>query len=280
MKITARTAANSSGSTISLTAAERDDDDHRRRDDAHEAPGPDPESAAPRSSLYPSPLLPVTARGWLVCNSRTSSIPGDCIRARGSSDPDDAMRSGTAYGDRTRRPVTGPGRPSEEDDKWLPQPEKRDHTPFRRGRGEGDGADQGSDSVELKLTVPESDRARPSALEMDPLDAQIRQVFFFDTPDLRSTRTAWSCAAAGYREGDDSVVKLRPVVPTSSRASSGSPTSGSRSTRCPEATSAPDRSRGPESEVERRPWGVGPLALLEGAAGFLRRARPGGTRAR
>ena len=44
---------------------------------------------------------------------------------------------------------------------------------------------RGSDSVELKLTVPETDqRSTVAALDMDPLDAQIRQVFFFDTPDL------------------------------------------------------------------------------------------------
>jgi hypothetical protein len=43
----------------------------------------------------------------------------------------------------------------------------------------------GADSVELKLTLPELEhRAATSALEIDPLDAQIRQVFFFDTPDL------------------------------------------------------------------------------------------------
>ena len=42
-----------------------------------------------------------------------------------------------------------------------------------------------SDSVELKLTVPERDqRSTVVALGMDPLEAQIRQVFFFDTPDL------------------------------------------------------------------------------------------------
>ena len=42
-----------------------------------------------------------------------------------------------------------------------------------------------SDSVELKLTVPASDhRAAISELGLDPLEAQIRQVFFFDTPDL------------------------------------------------------------------------------------------------
>src|SRR5690606_24643829 len=42
-----------------------------------------------------------------------------------------------------------------------------------------------SDSIELKLTVPEdSYSATARALGMDPLEAQIRQVFFFDTPDL------------------------------------------------------------------------------------------------
>src|SRR5215213_9532004 len=42
-----------------------------------------------------------------------------------------------------------------------------------------------ADSVELKLTVPDSERrSTVDALGMDPLEAQIRQVFFFDTPDL------------------------------------------------------------------------------------------------
>ena len=46
-----------------------------------------------------------------------------------------------------------------------------------------------ADSVELKLTVPESDqRSTVAALGLDPLDAQIRQVFFFDTPDLALDR--------------------------------------------------------------------------------------------
>ena len=44
---------------------------------------------------------------------------------------------------------------------------------------------QGADSVELKLTVPDADqRSAVRALEMDPLEAELRQVFFFDTPDL------------------------------------------------------------------------------------------------
>ena len=43
----------------------------------------------------------------------------------------------------------------------------------------------GADSVELKLTVPDVTTASAvAALGLDPLDAQIRQVFFFDTPDL------------------------------------------------------------------------------------------------
>ena len=42
-----------------------------------------------------------------------------------------------------------------------------------------------SDSVELKLTVPATDQRKAvAALELDPLEAQIRQVFFFDTPEL------------------------------------------------------------------------------------------------
>ena len=34
---------------------------------------------------------------------------------------------------------------------------------------------------------------------MDPIDAQIRQVFFFDTPDLALNRAAWSSARGGCR---------------------------------------------------------------------------------
>ena len=42
-----------------------------------------------------------------------------------------------------------------------------------------------SDSVELKLTVEDSAiRSTADALGMDPLEAEIRQVVFFDTPAL------------------------------------------------------------------------------------------------
>jgi len=44
---------------------------------------------------------------------------------------------------------------------------------------------RGSDTVELKLTVPASQqRSAIRSLGLDALDAQIRQVVFFDTPDL------------------------------------------------------------------------------------------------
>jgi hypothetical protein len=72
-----------------------------------------------------------------------------------------------------------------------------------------------ADSVELKLTVPEADHASTvSALGMDPLQAQIRQVFFFDTPELALDKAGVVVRARRIQgKGDDSVVKLRPVVP-------------------------------------------------------------------
>jgi hypothetical protein len=74
---------------------------------------------------------------------------------------------------------------------------------------------QGADSAELKLTVPEeSHRSAIGALGLDPLDAQIRQVFFFDTPDLALYRAGVVARARRVqRKGGDSVIKLRPVVP-------------------------------------------------------------------
>src|SRR5215212_3356541 len=73
-----------------------------------------------------------------------------------------------------------------------------------------------SDSVELKLTIPFSDqRSTVQALEIDPLDAEIRQVFFFDTPELALFNAGIVARARRVqRRGDDSVVKLRPVVPS------------------------------------------------------------------
>jgi len=72
-----------------------------------------------------------------------------------------------------------------------------------------------ADSVELKLTIHESARADAArSLGVDPLDSQIRQVFFFDTPDL-ALNAAGVVVRARRRQNEegDTVVKLRPVVP-------------------------------------------------------------------
>jgi hypothetical protein len=73
----------------------------------------------------------------------------------------------------------------------------------------------GADSVELKLTVPdEHHRSTAAALGMDVLDAQIRQVCFFDTPDL--DLDAHGVVVRSRRvqgKAGDSVIKLRPVDP-------------------------------------------------------------------
>jgi len=72
-----------------------------------------------------------------------------------------------------------------------------------------------SESVELKLTVPEpQQRSTAVALGLDPLTAQLRQVFFFDTPQLTLDKHGVVVRARRVQgKGDDSVVKLRPVVP-------------------------------------------------------------------
>jgi len=74
---------------------------------------------------------------------------------------------------------------------------------------------RGSDSVELKLTVPmEQQRTAVEALGLDPLNGQIRLVHFFDTPDLALNKAGVVVRARRVQgRGDDCVVKLRPVVP-------------------------------------------------------------------
>jgi len=72
------------------------------------------------------------------------------------------------------------------------------------------------DSVELKLTVPEPAQLTTArALGLDPLQAQMRQVFFFDTPELSLDKQGLVVRARrSQKKGDDTVVKLRPVVPS------------------------------------------------------------------
>jgi hypothetical protein len=71
-----------------------------------------------------------------------------------------------------------------------------------------------ADSVELKVTVPDSDhRSAVKALGIDPIEADVRQVFFFDTPELDLYRHGVVVRARRARGRGDTVVKLRPVVP-------------------------------------------------------------------
>ena len=72
---------------------------------------------------------------------------------------------------------------------------------------------RGSDSVELKLTLPEDGRAKAAAaLGIDPLLAQVRQVFFFDTPELALNQAGLVVRARRRQnEKGDTVIKVRPV---------------------------------------------------------------------
>ena len=67
---------------------------------------------------------------------------------------------------------------------------------------------KGADSVELKLSVPLSDRTKAgAALGVDPLDGEIRQVYFFDTPDLTLNKSGVVVRARRVKgKADDSVV--------------------------------------------------------------------------
>ncbi|MDA0169469.1 hypothetical protein OJ998_10260 [Solirubrobacter taibaiensis] len=72
-----------------------------------------------------------------------------------------------------------------------------------------------ADSVELKLTIEEPHQySALHGLQLDPLDAQVRQVYFFDTPDLTLNQAGVVVRARRVQgKGDDTVVKLRPVIP-------------------------------------------------------------------
>jgi hypothetical protein len=70
-------------------------------------------------------------------------------------------------------------------------------------------------TVELKLTVPDADRrSAVEALGMDPIAAQIRQVFFFDTPDLTLNKNGVVVRVRRIQaKPADSIVKIRPIEP-------------------------------------------------------------------
>lgn len=73
----------------------------------------------------------------------------------------------------------------------------------------------GVDSVELKMTVDQADhRATTQALEMDPIQARIRQVLFFDTPDLQLNKAGIVVRSRRIQDKPgDSTIKLRPMAP-------------------------------------------------------------------
>ena len=140
-----------------------------------------------------------------------------------------------------------------------------------------------ADSVELKLTVPEEHQASTvAALGMDPLEAQIRQVFFFDTPELELDKAGVVVRARRIQgKGDDSVVKLRPVVPGEVPAElRGSPNFRVEVDALPGGFVCSGTLK-QALRTDRRPEHVGGRAaateaLLEGAARVLRSARARG----
>jgi hypothetical protein len=74
---------------------------------------------------------------------------------------------------------------------------------------------KGVDSVELKMSVaPHQHRATIQGLPIDPVEAQPRQVYFFDTPNLDLDKAGVVVRARRIQGGrGDTVVKLRPVDP-------------------------------------------------------------------
>jgi hypothetical protein len=74
---------------------------------------------------------------------------------------------------------------------------------------------KGSTSIELKLSVPAAGhRAAVTRLKLDPVEAQPRQAFFFDTPNLDLFKAGVVVRARRIQGGrGDTVVKLRPVDP-------------------------------------------------------------------
>lgn len=120
------------------------------------------------------------------------------------------------------------------------------------------------DSVELKLTVPEPAQFTTAhALGMDPLQAQMRQVFFLDTPDLALDRHGLVVRARrSQKKGDDSVVKLRPVVPSElPRAVRRSPSFGVELDASPEGYVCSGSVKGVPALGNVRKAALGGLAL-------------------
>ncbi len=75
---------------------------------------------------------------------------------------------------------------------------------------------KGSTSVELKVTVPDTlRRGVVERMKFDPVEAEPRTAYFFDTPDLALSKAGIVVRARRFQGGGgDTVIKLRPVDPT------------------------------------------------------------------
>ena len=151
------------------------------------------------------------------------------------------------------------------------------------------GLIKGADSVELKLTVPEADHrstvvgARAWTRSM----REIRQVFFFDTPDLALEQArASSCAPAGSsaRATTRSSSCGRSSRTSCPRSSGNSPNLGVEVDAMPGgyvcSASLKASLRHDRRSEDRLGQAAAAQALHQGAAGVLRGARTRGHRAR
>jgi hypothetical protein len=74
---------------------------------------------------------------------------------------------------------------------------------------------KGWGSIEIKVVVPvQTHRATIESIGLDPVEAQPRQAYFFDTPDFALNKAGVVVRARRIQGGRaDTVVKLRPVDP-------------------------------------------------------------------
>ena len=71
-----------------------------------------------------------------------------------------------------------------------------------------------ADLVELRMTLADTDQSSAiAALGVDVLDAEIRQIVYFDTSDLRLHEAGVVVRARRIRGGGDSEIKLRQIAP-------------------------------------------------------------------
>lgn len=73
---------------------------------------------------------------------------------------------------------------------------------------------QESNSIELKIMVPQEHRGAIPALGFDPVQAEPRETYFFDTPDLSLSKAGLFVRARRSPGGrGDTAIKLRPIDP-------------------------------------------------------------------